>query len=269
MLGHPVSTSMPSVFGTYGRTKFLTGSRSVVCGRPNLFVGGSKHRREGERMERLARQRLGFVACGVVSLGVTTTAIAPSAHAGAPNYECIAKGVRIGIDQHRSKALVRWDGHGTEAGSTKNGDQNGEHLGINVVVASGIWTLDVTGFGKAVTINGPAGKLRGTCSNVAGNLVLSRTTRVTTIRALGNGTRKAKAVLTVGKGAFVWNAGNVDPTNSTLGPKDQYYVTVVSGKPLPMNHMDVTGSQGWVPASAVVDVCAVENRKPGWDSMCK
>jgi hypothetical protein len=80
---------------------------------------------------------------------------------------------------------------------------------------------------------------------------------------------QAKAVLTVRKGAFVWNAGNFDPTNNTLGSKDQNYVTVVTGMPLPMNHMNVTGSQGWVPASAVADVCDVVNRKPGWDSDCR
>jgi hypothetical protein len=220
-------------------------------------------------MRYLAQQRLGFVALGVVCLGVAATAIAPPASAGAPNYECIAKGVRIGIDQHREKALVRWDGHGTEAGTTKNGDQNGEHLDIDVVVPSGIWKVYVTGFGTSVTIDGPAGKLTGTCTNVAGNLVLARTTRATTIRTMANGVRKAKEVLTVSKGTFVWNAGNFDPTNAILGPKDQNYITVVTGKPMPMNHMNVTGSQGWVPASAVADVCEVQNRKPGWDSDCK
>jgi hypothetical protein len=220
-------------------------------------------------MKRLARQRLGFVALGVLCLGVAATAIAPTANAGAPNYECIAKGVRIALDQHRDRALVRWDGHGTEAGTTKNGDQNGEHLGIDAIVPSGIWKVDVKGFGKSVTIDGPAGKLTGTCTNVAGNLVLARATRVTTIRTLASGTRKAQAVLTVSKGAFVWNAGNFDPTNNTLGSKDETYITVVTGKPLPMNHMNVTGSQGWVPASAVADVCDVVNRKPGWDSDCK
>ncbi len=220
-------------------------------------------------MKRLARQRLGFVALGAVCLGVAATAIAPTANAGAPNYECIAKGVRIGLDQHRDRALVRWDGHGTEAGSTNNGDQNGEHLGINVVVPSGTWKVDVKGFGKSVTIDGPAGKLTGTCTNVAGNLVLGRTRRVTTIRTLAIGSSKAKVVLTVGKGAFVWNAGNFDPTNNTLGSKDQNYVTVVTGKPMPMNHMNVTGSQGWVAASAIKDVCEVLNRKPGWDSDCR
>jgi hypothetical protein len=220
-------------------------------------------------MRYLAQRRMGFVAFGVVCLRVAATAMAPPAHAGAPNYECIAKGVRIGIDQHRDKALVRWDGHGTEAGTTKNGDQNGEHLGIDVVARSGIWKVDVTGFGTSVTINGPAGKLTGTCTNVAGNLVLARATRATTIRTMASGTRKAKVVLTVSKGAFVWNAGNFDPTNNTLGSKDQNYVTVVTGKPVPMNHMNVTGSQGWVPASAVADVCDVVNRKPGWDSDCK
>jgi hypothetical protein len=205
----------------------------------------------------------------VVCLGVATTATAPRAHAGAPNYECIVKGLRIGIDQHREKALVRWDGHRTEAGTTKNSDQNGEHLGIDIVVPSGTWKVDVTGFGTSVTIHGPAGKLTGTCTNVAGNLVLARTTRATTIRTIASRSRKAKKVLTVSKGAFVWNAGNFDPTNAILGPKDQNYITVVTGKPMPMNHMNVTGSQGWVPASAVADVCEVQNRKPGWDSDCK
>ena len=76
-------------------------------------------------------------------------------------------------------------------------------------------------------------------------------------------------ILHPNKGTFVWNAGNFDPTNDILGPKDQTYITVVSGKPMPMNHMNVTGSQGWVPASAVADVCDVLNRKPGWDSHFK
>jgi hypothetical protein len=63
-------------------------------------------------MKYLARQRPGFVAFGVVCLGVAATAMAPPAHAGAPNYECIAKGVRIGIDQHREKAWFAGTGMG-------------------------------------------------------------------------------------------------------------------------------------------------------------
>lgn len=125
-------------------------------------------------MKYLARQRIGFVIFVVFCLGVASTTIASHANAGAPNYECIAKGVRIGIDQHREKALVRWDGHGTERGEAKNGDQNGEHLFIEIVAASGIWKVDVTGFGKVVKITGPAGELIGTCTNVAGNLVLAQ-----------------------------------------------------------------------------------------------
>lgn len=220
-------------------------------------------------MKYLARQRIGFVIFVVVCLGVASTTIASHANAGAPNYECIAKGVRIGIDQHREKALVRWDGHGTERGEAKNGDQNGEHLFIEIVAASGIWKVDVTGFGKVVKITGPAGELTGTCTNVAGNLVLAQTTRTTTIRTGANAKGKGRAILTVTKGAFVWNAGNFDPTNNTLAFKNQNYITVVTGTPVPMNHMNVTGSQGWVPASAVEDVCDVLNRKPGWDSDCK
>ncbi len=223
-----------------------------------------------------------FAVFAVVSLGIATTTIAPHASAGAPNYECIAKGVRIGIDQWRDKALIRRDGQATEVGSTQKGDQNGERLGIEIVTASGIWKVDVTGFGKLVTIDGPAGKLIGTCTNVAGNLVLAQTIRTTTIRTIastdikgdkkktGNkSTKKAKTILTVPKGTFVWNAGNFDPTSSTLGSKDQAYISVVDGKPLPMNHMNMTGSQGWVEASALLNVCAVEDQNSGWTTNCK
>jgi hypothetical protein len=229
-------------------------------------------------MKPFAHCRLGFVAVTVSCLSALNAAIATPANAGAPNYECVAKGVRIGIDQHRDRALVRWDRRPTELGSTKNDDQNGERLRIDIVTTSGVWEVEVTGFGKLVSINGPAGNLTGTCTNVAGNLVLAQTTRTTTIRSLvgirtNNKTNRkfkteSKAVLTVPKGTFVWNAGNFDPTNNTLGRKDQNYITVVSGLPVPMNHMNITGSQGWVPASAVVDVCGVYNRKPGWDSTC-
>ncbi len=217
--------------------------------------------------------RVGFFAGAMVGLGVLATTIAPSANAGAPNYECVAKGARIGVDQHRSKALVRWGRNLTELGSTKNSDQNGEHLGIEIVTASGVWNVQVTGFGKLVTIDGPAGKLTGTCTNVAGNLVLARTTQATTIRSLVDtnteGKVKSKVVLTVPEGTFVWNAGNFDPTNNVLGPKERNYVTVVSGLPMPINHMNLTGSQGWVATTSVVDVCGVYNRKPGWYSDCR
>lgn len=214
-----------------------------------------------------------FLAFAALCLGALDTAIAPSANAGAPNYECIAKGVRIGIDQHRNRALVRWDGHGIEPGTTKNSDQNGERLGIEIVTTSRVWEVEVSGFGKSVVIDGPAGNLTGTCTNVAGNLVLARTTQATTIRSLGATTAKGKiknrAVVTIPSGTFVWNAGNFDPTSAILGPKDQNYIAVVSGLPNPMNHMNVTGIQGWVPAAAVMDVCGVYNRKPGWDPACR
>jgi hypothetical protein len=229
-------------------------------------------------MKPFTTYRLGFVAVTVFGVGALNAVIATPANAGAPNYECVAKGLRIGIDQHRHRALVRWGRRPTELGSTKNDDQNGERLRIDIVTTSGVWEVEVTGFGKSVSIDGPAGKLTGTCTNVAGNLVLAQTTRNITIRSLvskpisnktdGKLKTKSKAVFTVPKGTFVWNAGNFDPTNNTLGQKNQFFITVVNGLPMPMNHMNMTGSQGWVPASAVDDVCGVVNRKPGWDSTC-
>jgi hypothetical protein len=231
---------------------------------------------------------MGFVILGVVCLGVATTAIAPPAYAGLPNFECIAKGVRIGIDLHRKKALIRRERHATELGSTQFDEQNGKGLGIEILTGSGKWKVDVIEFGKMITIDGPAGKLggqlTGTCTNVAGTLVLAQTRRPTTIRELvgiggkktrgkqtgGKKTRgKRTAILTVPKGTFVWNAGNFDPTNNTLGSKDESYITAVSGKPVPMNHMNITGSEGWVPTSSLINVCPVSNQKPGWDSACK
>lgn len=52
----------------------------------------------------------------------------------------------------------------------------------------------------------------------------------------------ARTVLTIPAGTFVWNAGNFDPTNNILGPNDQNYISVVSGLPMPMNYMAMTGN---------------------------
>ena len=146
--------------------------------------------------------------------------VAARAEAGAPNYECQAGRLRIGIDQHRRAGLARVTGGSVQAVTFVDANQNGPSLDLTVTINSRKATVRVRGTGSAMSIADSGGTVNGSCAFVPGDHALGHVT-ASKLVLRASPSVDATHVAVVARGSLVWSAGRFDePSGRMLGTTD-------------------------------------------------
>lgn len=193
---------------------------------------------------------------------------APEAAGGAPNYECRVGSLRLGIDQHRGRVVMRLPGQAPDVADITTTNQNGESLDLTTNVRGATWAVSVRGLGSSLIVRTGTQALRGDCTFVPGNFVLGTVAdNAVAVHALpADG---ARVLTALPRGSLVWSVGNFDESTNTLAPPEWSYVHVVFGATRSdARRFNSPRFSGWLRLAGVHEVCVVHNRRPGWDPPC-
>lgn len=171
-------------------------------------------------------RRLLRAGCAGAALVASLLLKVEPANAGAPNYECRAGSVRIGIDQHRHAALIREGPELVQQASFVDGGDGGP-LGLMTVPDGARSTVTVDGSGSSMTYSPSIGpQTSGACAFVPGSYILGQVTGKRVYVRSGP-SMHARLLVTVGRRGLIWSYGRYLPSN-TLGPKGWTRVRVVT-----------------------------------------
>ena len=167
--------------------------------------------------------RLGRCVVAVVVVAATRVAATPVL-AGAPAFECRIGSTRIGLDTHRSVALVRQSGGPVVRFGLETVNADGANQRYRLTSGSTTGVVDVRGAGSSVSTDIARGNGLGACAFVPGNFAIGRVT-APHVNVRMTASPKAEIAVILRRGSLVW----LDPTPTTgeRGDTDMVRVRVV------------------------------------------
>lgn len=167
--------------------------------------------------------RLGRPMVAVVVVAATMVSAAP-ALAGAPAFECHIGSTRIGLDTHRSVALVRQSFGSVVRFGLESVDADGANQRYRLTSGSTTGLVDVRGAGSSASTDIARGHGIGVCAFVPGDFAIGRVTAPHVNVRVAAGPA-AEIVVILRRGSLVW----LDPaaTAGERGDADMVRVRVM------------------------------------------
>jgi hypothetical protein len=188
------------------------------------------------------------------------------AEAGAPNYECLMRGVgsgrpvelRVGIDQHRKYVMTRTPRSTIVLTKITREQQNGPSLGMT----AGELNLEIRKMGRTVTGTFGDVAVSGSCVVIRGDYVLAATSGdVDVFRSPGG-----SPSMSIRPGSLIWTGGRFSPVGSGTQPLAAGWSSVLVAFDVQPGSQPVFGLIR--ESDTVKEVCALTTRQAGWDPQC-